>query len=192
MLGWGKPGEVWADDMPNMPAECAVKLVKLASYSEVTLRFLRKLLWAHGSAKFLTRHLPSLCCALCCDHCRSIDQLNRERKLQQSTAGSELRVLEDQYYSALRKNLEISAACQAVEDDMALLQARVDKLTKTDEQQPQQDGMQQGDGAAEKEHAQQEGEQQQEGKQGEQEQPLQNGVADGPAAGPAADDAIEQ
>jgi hypothetical protein len=77
---------------------------------------------------------------------RSIDALNRERKLQQSAAGSKLRVLEDQYYSALRKNLEISAACQAVEDDMLLLQARVDKLagpTAEGEQQQQQDGQEQ-------------------------------------------------
>lgn len=68
--------------------------------------------------------------------CRSTDQLNRERKLQQSAAGSELRVLEDQYYSALRKNLEISAACQAVEDDMVLLQSRLDKLEKQQQQPP--------------------------------------------------------
>lgn len=56
---------------------------------------------------------------------KSIDSLNRERKLQQSAAGNELRVLEDQYYSALRKNLEISAACQGVQDEIGLLEARL-------------------------------------------------------------------
>jgi hypothetical protein len=68
-------------------------------------------------------------------HDRQIDQLNRERKLQQSAAGSQLRVLEDQYYSALRKNLEISAACQTLEDDMQAMQARMDALTGGKQQQ---------------------------------------------------------
>lgn len=100
---------------------------------------------------------------------RAIDALNRERKLQQSAAGSELRVLEDQYYSALRKNLEISAACQAVEDDMALLQARIDRLDK----KQQQNGEAGGD------------EQQQQQSQEQQQQPLQQNGVDGGAAAEA-------
>lgn len=84
---------------------------------------------------------------------KSIDQLNRERKLQQQAAGAELRVLEDQYYSALRKNLEISAACQAIEEEMALLQAKIGRIEK----QQQQLGEQQGGQEAQE---QQSGEQQ--------------------------------
>lgn len=114
---------------------------------------------------------PFPCAAL--SH-RSIDALNRERKLQQSAAGSELRVLEDQYYSALRKNLEISAACQAVEDDMVLLQARVDKLAGPKGE---------GDGAAQ--------EQQQDGQQ-EGQKPLQNGVAAAAADEQPTVDAMEE
>jgi hypothetical protein len=109
---------------------------------------------------------------------RSIDQLNRERKLQQSTAGSELRNLEDQYYSALRKNLEISAACQAVEDDMQVLQARVDKLTNLDEQQQQQKD---GEGGEKQQQADGEAEEQQQQQQQQKEQLQENGVAVQPA-----------
>ncbi|WIA40064.1 hypothetical protein OEZ86_013482 [Tetradesmus obliquus] len=71
---------------------------------------------------------------------KSIDQLNRERKLQQQAAGAELRVLEDQYYSALRKNLEISAACQAIEEEMALLQAKIGRIEKQQQQLGEQQG----------------------------------------------------
>jgi cysteinyl-tRNA synthetase len=125
--------------------------------------------------------MPS--CASPFFHClshlyRSIDQLNRERKLQQSTAGSELRNLEDQYYSALRKNLEISAACQAVEDDMQILQARVDKLTKADEQQ-QQEQQKKGEGG--EEQLQADGQAEEEQQQQQAEQPQENGVAMQPA-----------
>jgi hypothetical protein len=110
---------------------------------------------------------------------RSIDQLNRERKLQQSTAGSELRNLEDQYYSALRKNLEISAACQAVEDDMQVLQARVGKLTNLDEQQQQQ--QKDGEGGERQQQADGEAEKQQQQQQQQKEQLQENGVAVQPA-----------
>jgi pre-mRNA-splicing factor SPF27 len=83
-----------------------------------------------------------------CNVCRSIDQLNRERKLQQQAAGAELRVLEDQYYSTLRKNLEISAACQSIEEEMELLQAKIGRIEKKqqqeEEQQKQQEEQQKG------------------------------------------------
>lgn len=112
----------------------------------------------------------------CCAACRSIDQLNRERKLQQSAAGSELRVLEDQYYSALRKNLEISAACQAVEDDMQLLQAKLGKLTPLAEQDAA------AAGAAAAAAGDGDGKEQQQGAEQQQEQPHENGVAAAEAA----------
>jgi hypothetical protein len=103
-------------------------------------------------------------CALTTADCahRQIDQLNRERKLQQSSAGAELRVLEDQYYSALRKNLEISAACQAVEDDVTVLQEKLERVA------PQQPAAAAADG------------QQEEGQQ-----PQLNGVAAAAAAAAA-------
>lgn len=139
---------------------------------------------------------------LWCAVCRSVDQLNRERKLQQSAAGSELRVLEDQYYSALRKNLEISAACQAVEDDMALLQARVDKLAGTQQQQEKAGAAAAGgDGGGEQaadgqQEQQQNGqpEQQQESEQSVQQQRAQqNGVSlEADAAAAAAAEPMEQ
>lgn len=81
----------------------------------------------------------------CC--CRSIDQLNRERKLQQQAAGAELRTLEDSYYNALRKNLEIDAACQSIEEEIETLEARVARLEKQQQQQEQQQAG--GDVAAE-------------------------------------------
>ncbi|KAF8062947.1 MOS4 [Scenedesmus sp. PABB004] len=59
---------------------------------------------------------------------KQIDALNRDRKLQQSKAGAELRTLEDKYYSALRKNLEIDSACAAVAEEMARLEAQVAAL----------------------------------------------------------------
>lgn len=111
--------------------------------------------------------------SLCLSVHRSIDALNRERKLQQSAAGSELRVLEDQYYSALRKNLEISAACQAVEDDMVLLQARVDKLAGPKGEE--------GEGAAAAEQQQEDGQ-----------KPLQSGVAAAVADEQPTVDAMEE
>lgn len=93
-------------------------------------------------------------------------------------------MLEDQYYSALRKNLEISAACQAVEEDMQVLQARIDRLTpKQQQQQPPSQHQEGGGGAA---AAASSGDEQQphaaaadgpqEAQHAAQEQPLQNGV----------------
>lgn len=71
----------------------------------------------------------------CCCCYRTIDQLNRERKLQQQAAGSELRSLEDRYYNALRKNLEIDAACQSIEEEIGLLEARIATAEKRQQQQ---------------------------------------------------------
>jgi hypothetical protein len=107
--------------------------------------------------------------------CRSIDQLNRERKLQQQAAGAELRVLEDQYYSALRKNLEISAACQSIEEEMELLQTKIGRIEK----QQQQPGEQKA--GEQREAEQQQQQQQEEGGGGEAaaaDGPVANGVGD--------------
>ncbi len=45
----------------------------------------------------------------------AIDQLNRERKLQQTSAGRELKALEVEYMGLIAKNVELEAACQEVE-----------------------------------------------------------------------------
>lgn len=44
------------------------------------------------------------------------------------------------YYSALRKNLEISAACQAVEEELALLEAQLLAAAGSDQQGQAADG----------------------------------------------------
>lgn len=56
---------------------------------------------------------------------KKIDQLNRERKLQQTSAGMELRKLEDEWATAVRKNLEISMACERIEEELVMLQAQL-------------------------------------------------------------------
>ena len=50
----------------------------------------------------------------------AIDQLNRERKLQQMAAGKELRQLESEYLSLVAKNSELEGACAKVEAQAAL------------------------------------------------------------------------
>ncbi|KAH7622113.1 putative Pre-mRNA-splicing factor SPF27-like protein [Nannochloris sp. 'desiccata'] len=47
----------------------------------------------------------------------AIDQLNRERKLQQTSAGRELRALESEYVALIAKNIELEAACKKVESE---------------------------------------------------------------------------
>lgn len=49
----------------------------------------------------------------------AIDQLNRERKLQQTSAGRELRALESEYLALIAKNVELEAACKKVESEAA-------------------------------------------------------------------------
>jgi hypothetical protein len=144
----------------------------------------RFLTWAVFRKLRLTRCLLLLC------GCRSIDQLNRERKLQQQAAGAELRVLEDQYYSALRKNLEISAACQSIEEEMELLQAKIGRIEKKQQQEEEQQKQQ--------EEEKQQEQQEQEQKGGEQ-QPEGGGGADEAAAavpaaeeGPAANGVVDE
>ena len=49
----------------------------------------------------------------------AIDQLNRERKLQQNAAGRELKALESEYLALIAKNVELEAACKKVEAEAA-------------------------------------------------------------------------
>lgn len=104
------------------------------------------------------------------------------------------------YYSALRKNLEISAACQAVDEEIELLEYRIHKhrerLAKHEQQQDQQQDQQQVQQQEEQQEPQQEG---QPHHQQQQEQavdvaastaPEANGIADAgttPAADATAD-----
>ena len=50
-----------------------------------------------------------------------IDQLNRERKLQQTAAGRELRNLESEYFALIAKNYELEGVCARVESEVAAL-----------------------------------------------------------------------
>lgn len=81
--------------------------------------------------------------------------------MQQQSAGQQLRTLEDKYYNALRKNLEIDAACQSIDEEIETLEAKISKLEKQTQQQ--QDGEQQpaANGIAAEQQPQQQ--QQQEG-----------------------------
>lgn len=56
---------------------------------------------------------------------KAIDALNRERKLQQNSVGLQLRTLEDEWAGLVRKNMEIAAACDRVEEEVAELRARL-------------------------------------------------------------------
>lgn len=89
-----------------------------------------------------------------------IDALNRERKVQQMTAGMELRRLEDEWANAVRKNLEISMACEKMEAEIRMLRAQ---LPQEEEPQQQEREQQQDEGG--KENGQQ-----QEGDEGEQQE----------------------
>jgi hypothetical protein len=53
------------------------------------------------------------------------------------TAGGELRRLEDEWATAVRKNLEISLACERLDAEVRLLQAQVppEELAKLQQQQ---------------------------------------------------------
>lgn len=48
---------------------------------------------------------------------QAVENLNRERKLQQIAAGRELKALEHQYLHLVKKNGEIEAACRAIEEE---------------------------------------------------------------------------
>jgi len=86
---------------------------------------------------------------------QQIDALNRERKVQQMAAGGELRRLEDEWANAVRKNLEISLACEKLEAEVRMLRAQLPE----DQQQQQVDGggeqqqRQDGNGSMNGQHA---------------------------------------
>jgi pre-mRNA-splicing factor SPF27 len=90
---------------------------------------------------------------------RQVDAVNRERKLQQTAAGKELRQLEDQYYGAVRKNIEISLACSKVQEEVYRLRDALGETGAQQEQQGQQppegggqQGQQQANGVADMDH----------------------------------------
>jgi pre-mRNA-splicing factor SPF27 len=102
---------------------------------------------------------------------KRVDALNRERKVQQMAAGAELRKLEDEWASAVRKNLEISLACERLEAEVRMLAAQVpadslpadfpdDLRPGGQQQQQQQQGGGGGDGMANGQHAASEQQQQ--------------------------------
>ncbi|MEW5300222.1 MAG: hypothetical protein WDW36_003167 [Sanguina aurantia] len=53
---------------------------------------------------------------------KEIDNVNRERKLQQAAAGTELTKLGVRYHQLMRKNFEIDSACNKLEDQVYALQ----------------------------------------------------------------------
>ncbi|KAG2431352.1 hypothetical protein HYH02_013342 [Chlamydomonas schloesseri] len=63
---------------------------------------------------------------------KETDALNRERKLQQHAAGSELSKLERQYLSQVRKNADIERACDRLEEAVAALEAELDGHIRAD------------------------------------------------------------
>lgn len=52
---------------------------------------------------------------------RQVDDLNRERKLQQHAAGAELGALQAEYLGLVHKNAEIDAACRGLEAEVAAM-----------------------------------------------------------------------
>lgn len=52
---------------------------------------------------------------------RQVDDLNRERKLQQHAAGAELSALQAEYLGLVHKNAEIDAACRGLEAEVAAM-----------------------------------------------------------------------
>jgi pre-mRNA-splicing factor SPF27 len=94
-----------------------------------------------------------------------IDALNRERKVQQMAAGIELRRLEDEWANAVRKNLEISMACEKLEAEVDALTAQLPQQEEGQQgqQQQQQQQQQQEGGSGDDQQGQQEQQQQQHG-----------------------------
>ncbi|KAG2423515.1 hypothetical protein HXX76_015263 [Chlamydomonas incerta] len=63
---------------------------------------------------------------------KETDALNRERKLQQHAAGSELSKLERQYLSQVRKNADIERACDRLEAAVGAMEAELDGHIRAD------------------------------------------------------------
>lgn len=55
-----------------------------------------------------------------------IDQVNRERKLQQTEVGQELAALEAEWQALVAKNREIERACGGLEAEIRAMQPAVD------------------------------------------------------------------
>ena len=75
---------------------------------------------------------------------RAVDELNRERKLQQHAAGAELAKLDAEYRGLVAKNAEIEGACRGLEAEVTAMREALPR----EQQQPQEGEQQQGNGAA--------------------------------------------
>lgn len=58
-----------------------------------------------------------------------ITRTNQRRKLQQLAAASELEMAETVYYGLTKKNVEIEVACQTLQAEIEVLEARVARAT---------------------------------------------------------------
>lgn len=56
-----------------------------------------------------------------------IDQVNKERKLQQLAAGRDLERNERDWFELVQKNLEIEGACRDLEGELSRLRQKVDQ-----------------------------------------------------------------
>jgi pre-mRNA-splicing factor SPF27 len=103
----------WRAALDNAHAQLEQQHNRLLNL-ELLLKFGPTTWRAHNEA--LAAYVARLQAALAATRA-AIDDLNRERKLQQTAAGRELRALQDDYMSLLRKNAEIEAACRALEGE---------------------------------------------------------------------------
>lgn len=107
----------WRDALANAHAQLEQQHNRLLNL-ELLLKFGPRTWRAHNEA--VAAHVARLQAALAQTRA-AVDDLNRERKLQQTAAGRELRQLEGDYVALVRKNAEIEAACSALEAEGAAL-----------------------------------------------------------------------
>jgi pre-mRNA-splicing factor SPF27 len=96
---------------PALPARRLVNLELLLKFGPDSWRMHNEVL-----ASFVARLQEQLAGVR-----RQVDDLNRERKLQQHAAGGELGKLEAEYLSLVHKNAEIEAACRGLEAEVAAM-----------------------------------------------------------------------
>jgi len=63
---------------------------------------------------------------------RRSEATNRERKLQQLAAGSELRRLEAEWYAQVSRNADVGGECRAMEREIDLLRAQLPRAAEAD------------------------------------------------------------
>eukprot|EP00200_Dunaliella_tertiolecta_P003457 CAMPEP_0202339624 /NCGR_PEP_ID=MMETSP1126-20121109/1407_1 /ASSEMBLY_ACC=CAM_ASM_000457 /TAXON_ID=3047 /ORGANISM="Dunaliella tertiolecta, Strain CCMP1320" /LENGTH=305 /DNA_ID=CAMNT_0048930203 /DNA_START=757 /DNA_END=1674 /DNA_ORIENTATION=+ len=106
---------------------------------------------------------------------KRITELNQERKLSQLAAGAELRKLYDEYFQAVKKNLDIDNACEKLQDEVDRMRARLEVHERQQQQEQQQEQQQQ------EQQQQQDGPQVQQPPQEEAQQPEEQPEAKGNA-----------